>query len=245
MVNFAYTTDCRMTPLLSYFGESHDGSCGHCDNCKQPPRVEDATEDARKLLSAVARTEQRFGLRHVIDVLRGSDDERVTRRGHDALSVFGIGADQPAAHWRRVAETLIHEGHLGVTPDDFRTLHLTESSVAVLRGEASVSITQPRALASKSERRAARATRATAAVHEAAVDDALFERLRALRRDIARDQDVPPYVIFGDVSLKQMAARKPTTHDAFAGITGVGQFKLEQYGPAFIEAIREYVETSA
>ncbi len=254
MVNFAYTTDCRMIPLLSYFGEEHAGECGHCDNCRLPLQVDDATTNAQKLLSAVARTDQRFGMKHVTDVLLGETNEKIERYGHDALSVFGVGGDEPRPYWRRLAESLIASGLLGQTKDDYRTLHLVESSLPVLRGEKQVELARPRAVKQRRDRRKSAAASGVPASNRDAtlpadwddranVDDALFERLRDLRRQLAAEQDIPPYVVFGDVSLIQMAARKPTTTERFEAITGVGQFKLEKYGQPFMEAIRQHVGT--
>ncbi len=240
MINFAYTTQCRCVPLLAYFGEKHPGACGHCDNCRQPPVMEDVTEDARKLLSAVARTQQRFGLAHVINVLRGSQNERVERYRHDQLSVFGIGEDKPVGHWRRVAETLLGQGQMGLTGGDYPMVHLTVDSKAVLRGEVAISMTKPRAIAGgrkKTKRKAAGLV-----WDESQVDEALFDRLRQLRRRIADEEGVPPYVVFGDAALQHMAVLKPTTSERFLEVSGVGQFKLEKYGPAFLALIGEYVE---
>ena len=236
MMRYAYATGCRCVPLLSYFGEQHAGACGHCDNCKHPPTVEDVTEDARKLLSAVARTQQRFGITHVIDVLRGSETEQVRRTGHDQLSVFGIGADQSKAHWRRIVEALMQAGELASTSDDRPTLYLTEASKAVLRGEKTVSSPRPRVMKPAKSSRGSRSYES-----DLPVDAELFTKLRDLRRRIAEAQQVPPYVVFGDVSLQQMAAEQPTTLDAFARIKGVGAHKLEKYGPTFVEAIAAHV----
>ncbi|MAE67342.1 MAG: DNA helicase RecQ [Phycisphaeraceae bacterium] len=232
MIDFAYATECRCRPLLAYFGQDHVGDCGHCDNCRMPPNAVDATQDARKLLSAVTRTGQRFGLGHVIDVLRGVETERVERNGHGTLSVFGVGRDQTKGYWRRVAETLIHREELAVTRDEYPTAHFTEASRPVLVGEVPVEVTLPRV-----ERRSKK-TRAPV-VDEGPIDHELFEQLRRLRREIAEQQNVPPYVVFSDASLKQMAARHPTTPEAFLEITGVGRHKLERYGEAFMSRIRE------
>jgi ATP-dependent DNA helicase RecQ len=234
MVNFAYTTECRCKPLLAYFGEAFDRKCGHCDNCRLPPLVVDVTQDARKLLSAVARTEQRFGLSHVINILRGQLDERVQRYSHDKLSVFAIGAQQPAAHWRRVAAALINQGQLHQTTDEFPVLRLTTQSMPVLRGQQKVDAIMPRAAATTTKRKR------RLDMDLADVDAGLFEMLRELRRKLAHDQGLPPYMIFSDATLRQMAARAPVTLDQFATISGVGQFKLETYGQVFVDAIARH-----
>jgi len=232
MVGFAVETRCRMPSLLGYFGQSHPGECGHCDNCKHPPRIIEATDDARRLLSAVARTDQRYGLGHVVDVLRGSKSQRVLDLGHDQLSVHGIGSRKGKAFWMALADGLIQRGELGVTADEFRVAHLTETSMPVLRGEVEVSVAEPRALAGVKTQRNDREI--------PPADRALFDTLRQLRTKLARERGVPPYIIFGDASLEQMARDKPTSLQAFAAIGGVGQAKLSRYGDVFVETIRDF-----
>ena len=233
MIEFAYATGCRCHTLLSYFGETRDGNCHHCDNCRLPPDLSDATEDARKLLSAVARTDQRFGLNYVIDVLRGADNERIVRNRHDQLTVYGIGRDRPKPYWRRLAEALFNEDQLAQTRDEFPTTFLTDRSMPVLRGDTQVSVVVPRA-ARRPDRPA---SRRRAEGPEGPVDAALFETLRRLRRELATEQGVPPYVIFSDASLRQMAQVHPRTAAQFLTITGVGQYKLDRYGGIFMNAI--------
>lgn len=251
VVKYCHTTGCRTTALLKHFGEVHDRppeGCGHCDNCLKPPKVIDATEDAQKLLSAVARTGQRFGISHVINVLRGSEAERVTSRGHHELSVHGIGKDQPAGHWRQLAELLIHDGQLALTADEYRTAYLTPGSKEVLRGEVKIELAQSRVAKPSSgggERRRRAATTSPGVDPDLPIDEALFTRLRELRRDLARQQGVPPYVVFGDAALRQMAQSLPITDDAFLAVNGVGQTKLEKYGPQFLGVIREHVDQPA
>ncbi len=236
VIGFAHATGCRMVPLLAYFGETHEGGCGHCDNCVKPPKLVDATEDARKLLSAVARTGQRFGLSHVINVLRGSQAERVTQLQHDQLSVHGIGKDQPTGYWRQLAERLIEIGYLALTTDEYRTAHLTEDSRSLLRGEVRVEMPQSRAISGK--RSDGTRTRERDVPTLLPEDRPLFERLRALRTRLAREQGVPPYVIFGDRALIDMAARRPISDQQFLQVSGVGHSKLEKYGDAFLQVIR-------
>lgn len=244
VVKFAHATGCRMPPMLGYFGQAHPGQCGHCDNCTQPPILVDATEAARKLLSAIARTGQRFGLSHVINVLRGSTAQKISQYGHETLSVYGLGRDQPTGYWRELAETLIELGHLQLSADEYRTATFTASGRSVLRGEEPVQLRQSRAAApGKGRDRRASSSRErvppVAAADLSTEDLALFEQLRELRRQIAQTQGVPPYIVFGDTALRQMAARRPQTEQAFLNIAGVGQSKLERYGPAFMQAIAE------
>ena len=241
VVKYCHGTGCRTQALLAHFGEEHPGGCGHCDNCLKPPKVVDATQDARKLLSTVARTEQRFGLGHVINVLRGSAAETVTRRGHEKLSVHGIGRDQPTGHWRQLAEKLIHDDQLALTADEYRTAYLTPGSRDVLKGAAVVELAQSRAAKAASGRRP-RPTAHTGVDPDLPVDERLFTKLRELRRELARKQGVPPYVVFGDAALRQMAQSTPTTDEAFLGVNGVGQTKLDKYGPQFLEAIQDHLQ---
>ena len=254
VVRYCHAIDCRTQKLLEHFGEPHGGGCGHCDNCVKPPKVVDATEDARKLLSAVVRTGQRFGLSHVINVLRGSTAERVTSRGHHELSVHGIGRDQTTGHWRQLAELLLHEGHLALSGDEYRTAFLTPQGKQLLKGELTVQLAQSRvappsgagAGGGRGDRRSRRESRAgsvaTGVDPDLPVDERLFARLRELRRDLARRQGVPPYVVFGDAALRQMAQSLPVTEANFLAINGVGQTKLDRYGPEFLEAIRGHVD---
>jgi ATP-dependent DNA helicase RecQ len=244
VVKYCHTLGCRTQALLAHFGEDHPGGCGHCDNCLQPPKVVDATQDARKLLSAVARTDQRFGMSHVINVLRGSTAERVTSRGHHELSVHGIGKDQPAGYWRQLSEHLIQQEQLAVTGDEYRTAYLTAGSKDVLRGDTQVQLAQSRA-ASPSSPSAGR-RRGTAGVDpDLPIDEALFATLRELRRELARAEGVPPYIVFGDAALRQMAQSAPTTEAAFLQINGVGRTKLDRYGPNFLEAIQQHLDSPA
>ncbi|WP_310497691.1 DNA helicase RecQ [Sandarakinorhabdus sp.] len=230
LVGFLETPSCRRGPLLQYFGEPRPEPCGNCDNCLAPPQVEDVTEAARKLLSAVYRTGQRFGMGHVIGVLAGRSDERATRFGHDRLSVFGIGADVPDSEWKRlarqleVAEALVREPEHG-------GLMLGPRARAILKGEAGVAMT--RAAPKTAERTAKAASMAQVNPRDAA----LFEALRAIRRQLAAEASLPPYVIFHDSTLRAMAASRPGTLAEMARVPGVGDRKLSAYGEAFLAAI--------
>lgn len=235
VVSFAHATSCRMPLLLGYFGQEHEGTCGHCDNCAAPPKLLDVTVHAQKLLSTIVRTGQRFGVGHVIKVLRGSKEQRVLDYGHDKLSVYGIGADQPDGHWRQLAEHLIHDGTIGTSADQYRTLHLTPESKEILKGE--------REIAMPVSRVASAGTRISRRPQDddlGPIDNELFESLRGLRKQLADKQGVPPYVVFGDKSLRQMAATKPTDDESFLAISGVGQTKLDKYGESFMSLIREH-----
>ena len=237
IAKFAHTTGCRCIPLMGHFGETHPGDCGHCDNCKKPPVLKDATEDARKLLSAVARTEQRYGLGYVIDVLRGSKAQRVIDNQHDQLSVHGIGHARPKPYWNQLADALIREGRLALTSDEFRTAYLTAESKPLLRGEATFELAMSRAAADRKFRSSSKSSTADDTPLSDADHD-LFEELRNLRRTLAAEQNVPPYVVFGDLALRAMARQRPTTDTEFLSIPGVGQTKLKRYGEVFMGVIR-------
>ena len=217
---------CRRAILLRHFGETPAERCGNCDNCLSPPQVIDATDLARKLLSAVYRTGQSFGLSHVQKVLTGARDERVLQRGHDSLSVFGIVDGEEARLLQPLARSLQARGSLTAT--EHGGLQLAGDARAILKGESGVEIVRPPA----TERRRARAS-----APADAVDDPLFDVLRGVRRDLAREAQVPPYVIFHDATLRAMAAARPTDRHALAAIPGVGARKLDSYGDAFIQAI--------
>ncbi len=226
------TAGCRRALLLRHFGEDPPQSCGNCDNCLEAPGVVDATQAAQKLLSAVYRTGQSFGFGHIEKVLTGASDERVISRGHDQLSVFGIIAAEEAYLLRPLARALQARGSL--VPTEHGGLALGGDARAILKGEAAVLI----ALAAKPERsRKARRER-SGAVNP--LGDPLFEALRALRRDLAAEAGLPPYVIFHDSTLREMAAVRPATLAALGEIGGVGARKLEAYGDAFIRVIQSH-----
>ena len=225
------THECRRAVLLRHFGEDPPERCGNCDNCREAPAVQDATELARKLLSAAYRTGQSFGLGHLEKVLTGRSDERVERLRHDDLSVFGIvGADEAPA-LKAVGRALQARGAL--IANEHGGLRLGGDSRAILKGE--VPITVVRAAPPKRERRA----RADRVAFEGS-DDPLFEALRTCRREIAKAAGVPPYVVFHDSTLREMAELKPTSLDALGRLSGVGEAKLEKYGAAFVKVLRGF-----
>jgi ATP-dependent DNA helicase RecQ len=239
VLNYAEATECRRAILLRYLGESFAGPCGACDNCVAPKAHEDWTLEARQFLSCIARLAQRgerFGAAHLIEILRGARSERLLARGHETLSVYGIGKRRSVAEWRTVARTLLHQALVEETQDGYPVLSLNAESRRVLRGELAVTI----AVAPRSDRRAS--PHSSSAAGEFASDSApgaLFERLRALRKRLANEQGLPPYVIFHDATLREMAIRRPLTLDEFAALPGVGQAKLSRYGEHFIAALRQ------
>ena len=235
LVGYCETLQCRRQVLLGSFGQAHDGRCGHCDNCLQPPEPWDATDAARKLMSCVYRTGQRFGAAHVIDVLRGSDGERIRQFGHDRLSTHGIGRDLDARAWRSVVRQLVATGLLDVDVEGHGSLRLTEASREVLTGGGRVALRKP---APSRRGTGSHARTATATLQLSRDDLALFDALRALRADLAREQNVPAYVIFHDATLREIATRRPASKGELAAMGGIGANKLARYGDAVLDAIR-------
>ena len=222
------TAGCRRAVLLRHFGEDPPTTCGNCDNCLDPPAVIDATDTARKLLSAAYRTGQSFGFGHLQKVLTGVSDERITSRGHNRLSVFGIVEQSEAALLQPVSRALQSRGYL--VPNDHGALLLAGQAPALLRGEEAFAIVQPPAKARGKRKRESAAN---------PVDDPLFDALRALRRDLAAEAGVPPYVIFHDSVLRDMASLRPDSLSQLGTIAGIGAKKLDAYGQAFLKAIRD------
>ena len=234
MVAYAESGTCRRRALLGYFGESLEQDCGNCDICLDPPQRYDATEDARKALSCVYRVGQRFGIGHIIDVLRGAKTQRLLELQHDRLSTYGLGREGSQDHWSHLLRQLIHHGYLEQDIANYSVLKLTEAARPLLRGEIELTITAPRV---KTQRKK-RPERKIAGLE---YDQELFNQLRALRKQIAARDGVPPYVVFGDASLAEMAATLPTDRDALLQVNGVGQTKLQRYGSAFMEEIISYL----
>lgn len=234
LASLVETPHCRRALLLRHFGENPPPSCGNCDNCLETPRVTDATETARKLLSAVYRTRQSFGFGYLEKVLTGVADERVIQRGHDQLSVFGIVTSDEAPLLRPLARALQARGALVAT--EHGGLALGGEARAILKGEAEV----PLVLVPKKEGRGSRRGRSGAGAALNPVGDPLFDALRALRRDLAREAGVPPYVIFHDSVLREMAASRPATLADMGQIGGVGTRKLDAYGDRFLEVIQQW-----
>ena len=239
MLALCETVECRRVQLLAYFGQRAE-PCGNCDTCTTPPETWDGTVPAQKLLSAVWRLadrRQRYGAGHVVDILLGQTTERVTQLGHTDLTVFGIGTELDAAEWRGVVRQLLAQQLLAVA-DGYGTLMLTPGSTAVLKGERSVALRReaPKAARSSSSSRRRSSSGADAVALEGPAQ-ALFERLRAWRSATAKEAGVPPYVVFHDSVLKQIASTAPTSLGALGGVSGVGANKLEKWGAAILEVV--------
>ncbi len=239
LLALAEATDCRRVRLLGYFGEKSE-PCGNCDNCLNPPAVWDGTDAARKLLSTIYRVQQMssisFGSGHIMDILRGKDTEKVKQYGHETLSTFGLGAEFSEAQLRGVLRQLIAIGAVAVDGQAFNTLQLTEGSRAVLKGEVTVqlreSVSTP---ATKRSRRAG--VTAPAAVNLGVDDQVRFINLKAWRAEVAREHNLPAYVIFHDATLAEIARRGPQTLDDLQGISGIGEKKLQAYGEAVLRVV--------
>jgi len=234
MVAFAEARSCRRQVLLGYFGELLPEPCGNCDICLNPPELHDVTDEARKALSCVYRVGQRFGMGHVIDVLRGSRNERIQKLKHNQLSTYGIGSEHPKEFWATILHHLVHHGYLFQDVADYSVLKLTDAARPLLRGEQQVTMAKPRArVVSAKKKKGPRNT------ENLPYNEELFEKLRGLRKELADAAGVPPFVVFGDKSLIEMAAYLPGDESAFLNIHGVGASKLDKYGSAFLKVIAE------
>jgi len=235
MLGLCDITTCRRQALLLYFGEQGSAPCGNCDTCLHPVQTWDGTEAARMALSTVYRTGQRYGVNYLIDVLLGKTNKRVTEQGHQTLSTFGIGKTHDAVQWRAIFRQLITQGILSVDVDGFGGLYLNETSRPVLRGEQSLHFRKQVVKERQSKK---------SKDNISSSDKGLWDRLCELRRNIASEQGVPPYVIFHDATLMGMVESQPQTPAQFAALSGVGQHKLEKYADAFIEKIKEFSDGS-
>ena len=238
MVHYAETRECRRATLLRYFGEEWaDTPCNGCDNCLTPRETFDGTVHAQKFLSCVYRIHEKhgfgFGLNHVVDVLCGADTDPIRQRGHDRLSTYGIGQDLKRSAWQAIGRELLRLGFVAAAPGKFATLQLTQTGLAALRERKAITLTKPFDV-DLAKRRRHRAG-------EIECDEFLFEKLRALRRSIADKRDVPAYIIFSDVSLREMARVYPTTAAEFGQIPGIGKQKQRDFAETFTNAIKIYL----
>jgi len=236
LLGYCESTRCRREVLLQSFGEDYRGPCDNCDNCLNPPETWDATLPAQQALSCVYRSGQRFGVAHLIDILRGDATAKVQQFGHDRLSTFGIGAGIDAKAWRGIFRQLVAAGLLEIEIDRYGGLKLSEAARPVLRGEQRVQLRRDTARPLRSAREA-RAQRSDEALD--ALGQSRFERLRRLRSELAREQNVPPYVIFHDSTLRALAAAEVAALADLDGIPGIGAKKRERYGEALLKALAE------
>jgi ATP-dependent DNA helicase RecQ len=242
LIGYCETASCRRQVLLNYFSEPLAEPCGNCDTCLEPVETYDGTVIAQKALSAVYRTGQRFGIGHLIDVLRGTTSEKIARFGHDRIKTFGVGAELSKQEWQSVFRQLVAGGLLSVDHEGYGALYLTPGAALVLKGQQGMSLRRDTAAVTKKALRAAKLRNAAggAPAPLSPADDALWHALKACRMELARSQGVPPYVIFHDSTLLEMVRQKPRDASRFAAITGVGERKLHRYGDAFLAVIREH-----
>lgn len=238
MLGLCETLACRRETLLRYFGDEHPDRCGNCDTCLDPPESWDASVAAQKALSCVYRTEQRFGVTYLIEVLLGSKNSRIEKFGHQQISTYGIGSELNQQEWRALYRQLISMGLLAVDIEGHGALHLTESSRPVLRGEKSLILRKLRKGSVALDRKAKRKINIKAGQQE------LWDQLRALRKNLADEQEVPAFTIFHDATLVEMMEILPTTLSEMNAISGVGERKLERYGSAFLELLNGSISES-
>jgi ATP-dependent DNA helicase RecQ len=236
MLGYCETTECRRQVLLNYFGEDLPQPCGNCDTCLEPVETWDGTEVARKALSCVYRTGMRFGAHYLVDVLLGRDNARIRRFAHDRVSTYGIGKELTADQWKSVYRQLVAAGLLAVDTEGHGSLKLTEQSRPLLRGERGLRLRRD------PDRRpvVGEGRKPSDPFVLDAEASGLWERLRARRRDLAREQNLPPYVIFADATLQEMVRYRPRGEDELSRISGVGAVKLARYGNEFLQVLDEY-----
>ena len=235
MLGLCEQTSCRRQVLLSYFGEPLHDPCGNCDTCLDPPETWDGTEAAQMVLSCVYRTAQRFGVNYIIDVLSGKNDERIQRNRHDQITTFGIGAELTAVEWRGIFRQLVAQGYLVTDMEGHGSLQLTEKARPLLRGDVKLQLRRQR----KAVKQPRLKSKSGAMLSDA--DLPLFEMLRAHRMQLARERAVPPYVIFHDSTLQEMARQRPQNTDDMRAVSGVGEKKLSDFGESFLGVVRSYV----
>jgi ATP-dependent DNA helicase RecQ len=235
MVHLAESRECRRVALLRYFGEDFsESNCGGCDNCLTPRETYDGTLAGQKFLSCVFRVRQKsgidFGLNQIVEVLSGAETENIIKWDHHRLSTYGIGKDLSRVEWKTIGRELIRLGFLRQVAEKFNVLQLTDQGEKALRERESIRLTKSVAVAKAAQPRAG----------EISCDESLFERLRRLRKRLADERGVPPYIVFSDVSLRQMASYCPSNEEEFARISGVGEQKLRRFGKVFISEITAY-----
>ncbi|WGO83756.1 ATP-dependent DNA helicase RecQ [Arsenophonus apicola] len=234
MSAFAEAQTCRRLVLLNYFGENRQQPCGNCDICLDPPKRYDGLIDAQKVLSCIYRTGQRFGIGYIVDILRGANHQRIREFGHDKLPVYGLGKEQSHEHWVSVCRQLIHMGLVSQNIAHFSALQLTEAARPILRGEVPLQLAVARVLSKKSRNQQNKN-------YQSHYDKKLFAKLRQLRKVIANEENIPPFVVFNDATLIEMAERFPVQPNELLLINGVGQRKLVRFGDAFMTLIRDHL----
>jgi ATP-dependent DNA helicase RecQ len=230
---------CRRKHLLGYFGEKQtEDQCNYCDCCLEPPIQWDATVDAQKILSTIYRTGQSFGAGHIIDVIRGSKNAKISERNHDNLSVYGIGKDKPKEHWNSVLRQLLNLNYITIKNWEYRSLGLTNKTVEILTGGKKLSLRKQEFVASK-DKKEKKKVKGPEAQHGR---QDLFSELRDLRNSLAKEKGLPSYIVFNDKSLHDMCAILPRNEEEFLLVHGVGESKLENYGTLFLKIIKKHLK---
>jgi len=249
MLGLCELTDCRRQALLAYFGEELEEACGNCDNCISPPETWDATIATQKILSCIYRTNERFGAQYIIDILLGKDDDRIKTNTHDQLSTFNIGHEHSSPEWRGIFRQLVAHGYLAADSDGYGVLKLTPKAWPLLKRTASPQTVMLRKLRKPSKEKKKRVSSSSNAATRRSArdlsieDQDLFELLRQLRSTLAKEQNVPPYVIFPDKTLVEMVIAKPTSETQMLDISGIGEVKLKRYGEPFLNELKQYLIT--
>lgn len=231
---FAEAQTCRRLVLLNYFGEGRQEPCGNCDVCLDPPKQYDGLQDAQIALSTIGRVNQRFGMGYVVEVIRGANNQRIREMGHDKLKVYGMGRDKTHEHWVSVIRQLIHLGLVMQNIAMHSALQMTDSARPVLRAEVPLQLAVPRVQALK--------PRVAQKSYGGNYDRKLFAKLRKLRKVIADEENIPPYVVFNDATLIEMAEQMPTSPGEMLSVNGVGVRKLERFGQEFLALIRAHAD---
>jgi ATP-dependent DNA helicase RecQ len=237
MLAFAEATHCRRQILLRYFNETQNEPCNYCDICDSPPKIVDSTEDVQKMLSCIYRLKQNYGMVHVIDVLRGSQSEKIAGFGHDKLTTFSIGKDKPASYWKQLAWQLIHREYCYQDINHFNVLRLSAKAIPILKGEEQIALAIAKTQVTKEKplKQKGRAVK----IKSTESNNPLFEALRQLRRQLANEENKPPFMIFSDMTLHEMVEKMPRTLQQLLDVSGVGQHKLEHYGQFFLDVLQE------
>lgn len=239
LFGYCESVACRRQVLLNYFGQSYEQACGNCDTCIHPVEQWDGTVAAQKVMSCIARTGQRFGAGHIIDVLLGKETEKANRFGHNRLTTYGIGTEYSTTEWRAIIRQLVAGDYLKVDVAGYGGIHLNPSCDSVLKGQALVHFRKETRPAPKPRKKPAILD---PSIPERPDDKHLFESLRMLRLELAREQGVPPYIIFGDATLHAMVQHRPLDKTSFSTLSGVGAVKLERYADVFLAAIQEHID---
>lgn len=228
---------CRRHYLLGYFGQTGEERCDYCDTCMEPPVLWDATIDAQKILSTIYRTQQTFGAGHIIEVIRGSQNQKVMDRQHDKLSVYGIGKDKPKEHWNSILRQLLNLQFITIKNWEYRSLGLTQKCLKLLSGEMKLELRKQEFSVGKAEKYTRKVSKTKEAQHGR---DELFSALKNLRNKLAKEKGLPSYIVFNDKSLHDMCAIMPRNDNEFLMVHGVGQSKLDNYGEEFLDIIRSH-----